>query len=77
MSVVERLRVLLAKKFKSGKIELLPPYPPEEWMMAVRLYPFDIFVTAYKNGKIEIDTGPEPTRSEISKRALENLRSLT
>ena len=69
MSVVERLRVLLAEKFELKpweKIELLPPLPSEKWMIAVRLHDFDIFIKAYKSGKVQVDTGPEPTRSEIS-----------
>jgi len=64
MSVVERLRALLAEKFKSGGIELLGYSSPRKWMIAVRLS-FDVFITAYENGKIEVDAGPEPTRSEI------------
>jgi len=68
MSVVERLRALLAEKFERRpweKVELLPPHPPEKWMIAVRIF-FEIFITAYENGKIQVDAGPEPTRSEIS-----------
>jgi len=68
MSVVERLRALLAEKFERRpweKVELLPPLPSEKWMIAVRLS-FDIFITAYENGKIQVDAGPEPTRDEIS-----------
>jgi hypothetical protein len=67
MSVVEKLRVLLAEKFERRpweKVELLPPLPPEKWVIAVRIS-FDIFITAYENGKILVDAGPEPTRSEI------------
>jgi hypothetical protein len=71
MSVVERLRILLAEKFnqKPEEIELdLHPGPTKEWIMIVDPHPyiFRVFITAYKNGKIEIDTGPERTRSEIS-----------
>ena len=65
MSVIERLRALLSEKFMSGKIELLGHSSPREWMIAVRLYLYDIFITAYKNGEVQIDTGPERTRSEI------------
>jgi len=68
MSVVEKLRVLLAEKFErrpSEKVELLPPLPSEKWMIAVRIS-FDIFLKAYKNGKIKVDAGPEPTEDEIS-----------
>jgi len=67
MSVVERLRALLAEKFERRpweKVELLPPLPPEKWVIAVRIS-FDIFITAYENGKIQVDAGPERTRSEI------------
>jgi hypothetical protein len=69
MSMVERLRALLAEKFERRpweKVELLPPLPSKEWMIAVRLSDFDIFIKAYKNGKIEVDAGPEPTEDEIS-----------
>ncbi len=66
MSVVERLRVLLAEKFEAGRVDLLGYSSPRKWMIAIRLYPFDIFITAYENGKIQVDAGPEPTRSEIS-----------
>lgn len=68
MSMVERLRALLSKRFERRpweKVELLTPGEGEKWIIAVRLS-FDIFITAYKNGKIKIDAGPEPTRSEIS-----------
>jgi hypothetical protein len=65
MSVVEKLRALLAEKFKSGKIELLGHSSSREWMIAVRLYLYDIFITAYKNGEVQIDAGPERTKSEI------------
>ncbi len=47
-------------------LDLLAYSFPRKWMIAVRLYPFDIFITAYENGKIQVDAGPERTRSEIS-----------
>ena len=65
MSVVERLRVLLAEKFEAGRVDLLGYSSPRKWMIAIRLYPFDIFITAYENGKIQVDAGPERTSSEI------------
>jgi hypothetical protein len=68
MSVVERLRALLAEKFERRpweKVELLPPHPPEKWMIAVRIF-FEIFITAYENGKIKVDAGPERTWDGIS-----------
>lgn len=68
MSVVEKLRVLLAEKLKPERIEV-DQYPPPtvKWEMIVRppSYIFAIFITAYENGKIQIDTGPRRTRSEI------------
>jgi hypothetical protein len=67
MSVVERLRALLAEKFERRpweKVELLGYSSPRKWMIAVRLS-FDIFITAYENGKVQVDAGPEPTKSEI------------
>jgi len=66
MSAAEKLRVLLAEKIKPERIELPPPHPPEKWMIIARLYLYDIFITAYENGEVQIDTGPERTRSEIS-----------
>jgi hypothetical protein len=68
MSVVERLRALLAEKFERRpweKVELLGYSSPREWMIAVRIF-FEIFITAYENGKIQVDAGPERTWSEIS-----------
>jgi hypothetical protein len=69
MSVVEKLRVLLAEKFERRpweKVELLGYSSLRKWMIAVRLHLFEIFITAYENGKMQVDAGPERTRSEIS-----------
>lgn len=71
MSVAERLRILLAEKFKIRleRIELdLHPGLTQKWMMIARPPPyiFGVFITAYESGKIQIDTGPERTRGEIS-----------
>jgi len=70
MSVVEKLKVLLAEKFKLKperiEVDRYPP-PTVKWEMIARPPPhiFGVFITAYENGKIKIDTGPRWTRSEI------------
>jgi hypothetical protein len=56
----------LTKRFerRPREVELLTPGDGEKWTIAVRLYLLDIFITAYKNGEVQIDVGPERTKSE-------------
>ncbi|MEM4610518.1 MAG: hypothetical protein QW190_06495 [Thermoproteota archaeon] len=68
-NIVEKLRSLLTEKFKHehfSSIELLTPAPTEKWFIIVRLPPFyDIFLTSYKDGRVEVDTGPVRTGDGI------------
>ncbi|MBO3841374.1 MAG: hypothetical protein FGF48_03025 [Candidatus Brockarchaeota archaeon] len=68
-SIVEKLRNLLAERFKleREKVELISPALTEKWFIIVRSRRvYDISITAYEDGRVIVDAGPEHTRSEIS-----------
>ncbi len=66
-STAERLRGLLAERFKlkPERVELHEPLPTQKWRVIARVYPYDIFVTAYKDGRIRVDSGPVCTKEGI------------
>lgn len=60
MDLVEKLRNLLIKRFKEtkrlGKVELLTTFIREKWCIAARFFPHDIFITAYEDDRIEVES---------------------
>ncbi|MCX8182869.1 MAG: hypothetical protein N3F08_00395 [Crenarchaeota archaeon] len=64
MGLPEKLKERLeGKRFR--KVELLAPWGGKKWWIAVRRHLYHIFVIAYENGRIEVDTGPVRTSDEI------------